>query len=107
MNPSELLMTDQEKIAPVHPGEILEKDFLEAYGLSQNEVAKAIRVDAARINQVVRGERSITADTALRLAKYFDTSPGFWMNLQRRYDLEVAEEKVGDQIEREVQPLNV
>lgn len=98
-------MSDRTQIPPVHPGEILEKDFLEPYDLSQNQVAKAIRVDAARINQIVRGERGITADTALRLAKYFDTSPGFWMNLQRRYDLERAEEEVGDQIDRDVQPL--
>lgn len=98
-------MSDRTQIPPVHPGEILEKDFLEPYGLSQNQVAKAIRVDAARINQIVRGERGITADTALRLAKYFDTSPGFWMNLQRRHDLERAEEEVGDQIDRDVQPL--
>jgi addiction module HigA family antidote len=98
-------MTESKSIPPVHPGEILDTEFLEPYDLSQSEVANAIRVDAARINQIVRGERSITADTALRLAKYFDTTAGFWMNLQRQYDLRTVEAEKGEEIERDVQPL--
>lgn len=98
-------MSDRKTIPPVHPGEILKEEFIEAYGLSQNEVAQAIGVDTARINKIVNGERSITADTALRLAQYFDTTPGYWMNLQQQYDLRTAEAESGEAIKREVEPL--
>lgn len=87
---------------PVHPGEILAEEFLVPLGLSQNKAALAMRVPARRINQIVRGERSVTADTALRLARYFGTSPDFWINLQAHYDLEVARDEVGERIAREV-----
>lgn len=100
-------MSDRKTIPPVHPGKILKEEFIEAYGLSQNEVAQSIGVDTARVNKIVNEERSITADTAIRLAQYFDTTPGFWMNLQRQYDLRTAETEHGDEIRREVQPMGV
>jgi addiction module HigA family antidote len=89
---------------PVHPGEILQDEFLEPMGLSQNKAALAMRVPARRINEIVRGKRSITADTALRLGKFFGMSAQFWMNLQAHYDLEVAQEQLGEQLDRDVQP---
>lgn len=100
-------MPTGKKIPPVHPGKILKEEFIEAYALSQNEVAQAIGVDTARINKIVNEQRSVTADTAIRLAQYFDTTPGFWMNLQRQYDLQTAEAEHGEQIRREVQPMEV
>ncbi|MEL6769855.1 MAG: HigA family addiction module antitoxin [Bacteroidota bacterium] len=94
-----------ELLAPVHPGEILQDEFIEPLGLSQNRVALAIRVPARRINEIVLGKRSVTADTALRLGRYFGTSAQFWMNLQARYDLDVAQDALGDQLDRDVVPL--
>jgi addiction module HigA family antidote len=91
-----------KKISPIHPGEILQKEFLEPMGLSQNQVALDIRVPATRINQIVLGKRRITPDTALRLAKYFHMSPQFWLGLQMDYDLDVAEDKYSEKIDREV-----
>jgi antitoxin HigA-1 len=89
-------------LSPVHPGEILLEEFLKPLRLSQYRVAKDTSVPPRRINEVVHGKRSITADTALRLARYFGTSERFWMNLQSRYDLEVEKDKLGDRLTREV-----
>ncbi len=91
------------KMDPLHPGEILLKEFLKPMNLSQNKLALAIRVPARRINEIVHGKRRITADTALRLAKYFKMSPQFWLGLQMDYDLDVAEDHLADRIENEVQ----
>jgi addiction module HigA family antidote len=91
------------KMSPLHPGEILFEDFLKPMGLSQNRMALDIRVPARRINEIVLGKRRITADTALRLAKYFNMSPQFWLGLQIDYDLDVAEDKLADRLEKEVQ----
>lgn len=92
-------------IPPVHPGEVLLEDFMKPLGLSQYRVAMDIGVAPLRISQIVHGKRAITADTALRLARYFGTTPGIWLRLQTRYDLEVAQDKLGDKIEREVKVL--
>ena len=92
-----------KKMSPPHPGEILFEDFLKPMGLSQNRLALDIRVPARRINEIVLGKRRITADTALRLAKYFNMSPKFWLGLQIDYDLDLAEDKLADRLEKEVQ----
>ncbi|KRT66859.1 MAG: hypothetical protein XU11_C0003G0032 [Candidatus Dadabacteria bacterium CSP1-2] len=92
-----------KKIAPIHPGEILLEEFLRPMRISQNRIALDIRVPARRINEIVRGKRRITADTALRLAKYFDMSPQFWLGLQMGYDLDIAEDELGKLLEKEVQ----
>lgn len=92
-----------KELAPVHPGEVLLEEFLNPMGLSQNRLALDIRVPARRINEIVRGKRRITPDTALRLARYFNMSPQFWLGLQLDYDLDVVEDELGKQIEREVQ----
>jgi len=92
-----------KKMNPLHPGEILLKEFLEPMNLSQNKLALQIRVPARRINEIVHGKRRITADTALRLAKYFNMSPQFWLGLQMDYDLDVAEDHLANRIENEVQ----
>ena len=94
-----------DKHPPIHPGEVLLEDFIKPLGLSQYRVAKDIGVPALRISQIVRGERSITADTALRLARYFGTSAAVWLRLQARYDLEIAEAKIAKRINREVKVL--
>jgi addiction module HigA family antidote len=96
-------MASNKKMAPVHPGEILLEEFLKPMGLSQNRLALDIRVPARRINEIVLRKRRITADTALRLAKYFNMSPKFWLGLQMDYDLDLAEDKLADRLEREVQ----
>jgi len=96
-----------EKLPPIHPGEILMEDFMKPLGLSSYRVAKDIGVPALRISQIVRGQRSITADTAMRLARYFGTSAGIWLRLQARYDLEIAEAKMAKRINREVKVLQV
>ncbi len=83
---------------PVHPGEVLMEDFIEGLGITQNKLAVSIGVPPRRINEIVHGKRAITADTALRLGRYFGVEPQFWLNLQSRYDLEVAEERVSDQV---------
>ena len=92
-----------KKMTPLHPGEILLEEFLKPMNLSQNRLALGIRVPARRINEIVHGKRRITADTALRLAKYFNMSPQFWLGLQMDYDLDVAENHLADRIENEVQ----
>jgi addiction module HigA family antidote len=93
-----------EKLKPVHPGEVLAEEFLKPMNLSQNRLAIEIGVDARRINEIVLGVRSVTADTALRLARYFGVSPQFWMGLQSEYDLDVALDSLGNRLEREVRP---
>lgn len=92
----------RKKIAPVHPGEILLEEFLRPLSISQYRLAKDVSVPARRINEIVRGTRSVTADTALRLARYFRTSERFWLNLQSRYDLEMEKDRLGGRLEREV-----
>jgi addiction module HigA family antidote len=96
-----------KKLAPVHPGEILQKEFLEPLGLSQNRLALALGVPARRINEIVLGKRGITADTALRLARYFKMSPQFWLGLQMDYELDVAEDTLEGRLEKEVTPMTV
>lgn len=93
-----------EKLNPIHPGEVLLEEFLKPMNLSQNRLALNISVPPRRINEIVLGKRGVTADTALRLAKYFDMSPQFWMGLQVDYELDRAEDMLGDRLEREVQP---
>ena len=92
------------KMRPIHPGEVIREEFLEPLGLSAHALAIALRVAAPRINDVVRERRSITPDTALRLARYFRTTPQFWMNLQASYDLKIALRDSKDRIEREILP---
>src|SRR5437899_3616392 len=92
----------RRKRPPVHPGEILLEEFLSPLGVSQYRLAKETSVPPRRLNEIVRGARSISADTALRLARYFGTSERFWLNLQARYDLEVAKDRLGDRLKREV-----
>lgn len=89
---------------PVHPGEVLLEEFLKPMNLSQNRLAIEISVDARRINEIVLGTRSVTADPALRLARYFGTSPQFWLGLQAEYDLDVTLDNLGSRLEREVRP---
>jgi addiction module HigA family antidote len=88
----------------VHPGEVLLEEFLVPMGISQNKLARDIGVPPRRINEIVHGNRAVTADTALRLARYFGTSEGFWMGLQADYDLEEARERLGARLERDVRP---
>ena len=95
-----------KQLPPIHPGEILMEEFLEPMGISQYRLAKDISVPPRRINEIVHGKRSITADTALRLGRFFDMSPQFWLNLQTRYDLEVTEDFLADRLENEVHALH-
>ncbi len=95
-------MTD--KLAPVHPGEVLLEEFIKPMELSQNRLAIDIGVDTRRINEIVLGKRAITADTALRLSRFFGNSPQFWMGLQSQYDLDVAQDQLGKRLDREVRP---
>lgn len=97
-------VTTGRRLPPVHPGEILREDFLRAMRLSVYALAKAIKVPRSRMNDIILGRRAITADTAMRLARYFGTSAEFWINLQARYDLETAERTLRRRIEREVEP---
>jgi len=94
-------------LPPIHPGQILRADFMEPLGLSMNRLAIDLRVPVTRIAEIVHERRGVTPDTALRLARYFNTSPGFWMNLQSAYDLEVAQDKLSRVIEREVRPADL
>ena len=93
-------------MAPVHPGEILMKEFLEPMGITQYRLAKDISVVPRRVNEIVHGKRAITADTALRLSRYFGTSEKFWMNLQTRYEMELQKDLLGDRLEKEVVVLS-
>jgi addiction module HigA family antidote len=90
---------------PLHPGEVLYEEFLKPMGISQNRLASAIGVPPRRINEIILMKRRITADTALRLAKYFGMSPQFWLGLQMDYDLEIAEERMAEILDREVQVM--
>ena len=94
------------KLAPIHPGEVLLSDFLEPLELSQHRLAQDISVPARRINEIVHGKRAVSADTALRLARYFGTTDRFWLNLQARYDLEVQRDVLGARLAREVRVLD-
>ncbi|MBA7671053.1 Antitoxin HigA [subsurface metagenome] len=96
-----------KKLRPIHPGEILMEEFLEPMGISQYRLAKDISVPPRRINEIVHGKRSITADTALRLGRFFGMSPQFWLNLQTRYDLEVAEDLLENRLDGEVHSIKV
>ena len=95
-----------DRLPPIHPGEVLLEDFMKPLGLSQYRVAKDMGVPALRISQIVNGKRAITADTAMRLARYFGTSPDVWLRLQARYNLEIAELKYGSRINNEVKVLD-
>lgn len=97
----------EKKLPPIHPGEILDEEFLKPMSISQYRLAKDISVSPRRINEIVHGKRSITADTALRLGKFFGISAQFWLNLQTRYDLEIAEDLLSDRLDKEVHALHV
>ena len=100
------MKTKKRDFPPIHPGEILVSEFLEPLGITQYRLAKDIGVTPRRINEIVHGRRSITADTALRLSHYFDMEAQFWLNLQARYDMEVAKEELHDRIVKEVRPFS-
>jgi addiction module HigA family antidote len=97
-------MANKDRLPPIHPGEILREEFLSPLGMSANQLALALRVPATRINDIVNEKRGITADTALRLSRYFGTTPRFWMNMQASWELEVAEDHLGKAVKREVLP---
>ena len=97
----------EKKLKPVHPGEVLLEEFLKPMELSQNRLAISIGVDARRINEIVMNKRRVTADTALRLSRFFGNSAQFWMGLQSDYDLDVAEDELGDRLEREVRSYSI
>jgi antitoxin HigA-1 len=96
----------RRKISPIHPGEILQEEFLAPLEISQYRLAKDISVPPRRINEIVRGLRAISADTALRLARHFGTTERFWLNLQTRFDLETEKDRLGNRLEKEVQVLS-
>lgn len=98
---------NSKRLPPIHPGEILREEFMAPLGLSMNGLALALRVPATRVTEIVHGRRAVTPDTALRLARYFNTSARFWLNLQAAYDLEVAEDQLALTVRKEVQPLGV
>jgi addiction module HigA family antidote len=91
-----------KKLAPIHPGEILQENFLKPMGISQYRLAQDINVPARRINEIVHCTRAVSADTALRLGRFFTISPQFWANLQAHYDLAIEEDHLGERLEREV-----
>ena len=95
-------MRSRQKLVPIHPGEVLLSDFLEPLEVSQYRLARDISVPPRRINEIVHGKRAISADTALRLARYFSTSERFWLNLQARFDLETERDRLGERLEKEV-----
>jgi antitoxin HigA-1 len=97
-------MSRSMKLPPIHPGEILLEEFLKPLGMSMNKLAKQLYVPANRITQIVEGARSITGETALRLARYFGTSPEFWLGMQKDYDLQVARDQFEAEVERQVHP---
>ena len=97
-------MAHKDRLPPIHPGEILREEFLSPLGMSANHLALALRVPATRINDIVKERRGITADTALRLSRYFGTTARFWMNMQASWELEVAEDQLGLAVRREVLP---
>lgn len=95
----------ERKLPSIHPGEVLIEEFLKPMGISQYRLAKDISVSPRRINEIVHGKRAITADTALRLGRFFGMSPQFWLNLQTRYDLEVTEDSLANRLDKEVHGL--
>jgi addiction module HigA family antidote len=97
-------MANKDRLPPIHPGELLREEFLGPLGMSAHELALSLRVPATRINDIVNEKRGITADTALRLSQYFGTTPRFWMNMQASWELEVAEDQLGDAVRRDVLP---
>lgn len=97
-------MVKKNRLPPIHPGEVLREEFLVPLGISSHQLALALRVPATRINDIVNEKRGITADTAMRLSRYFGTTSRFWMNLQSSWELEVAEDQLGDAVQREVLP---
>src|SRR6266852_6016632 len=97
-------MSRAKKLPPIHPGEILLEEFLKPLGMIMNRLAQELRVPANRITQIVEGRRSITGETALRLARYFGTSSEFWLGMQKDYDLQVARDQFEAEVERQVQP---
>lgn len=96
----------EDKMPPIHPGEVLYEDFMKPLSLSQNGLGKALGVSPRRINEIIHGKRGMTADTALRLGRYFGTTPEYWMNLQARYDLETARDKLEESIVSAIQPIS-
>lgn len=94
--------TSRKRLAPIHPGKVLQTEFLEPFELSQYRLAKSLKVPARRINEIIHGTRGISADTALRLARFFGTSDRFWLNLQAAYDLDVERDRLGPHLERDV-----
>ncbi|HMD80269.1 MAG TPA: HigA family addiction module antitoxin [Anaerolineales bacterium] len=96
-----------DKLSPIHPGEVLLEEFIKPMNLSQNRLAIDIGVDARRINEIVLRKRAVTADTALRLARFFGNSPQFWLGLQTQYELDITEDQLGKRLEREVRPLEM
>ena len=100
-------MSTRQKIPPVHPGEILLKDFLEPMGISQSQLGRDLGVSPRRVNEIVHGKRSVTADTALRLSAYFGNSASFWLGLQMDYDLDVAQDSLSKKIHKEVHQLTI
>lgn len=103
---SEGVLREERVRPPVHPGRVLEHEFLKPLGMTSYQLAKVIGVMPPRVYEVARGERSVSADTALRLGRYFGTGPEFWINLQSHYDLEKARDRAGEKIEREIKPLS-
>jgi addiction module HigA family antidote len=95
----------RKRLAPIHPGEVLDEEFLKPLALTQYRLAKGLKVPARRINEIVQGKRSISADTALRLARFFRNTPRFWLNLQTSYDLEVEADRLGTKLTRDVEVL--
>lgn len=98
-------MPTERRIPLTHPGDILRIEFLEPLGMSQSELARRLNVDKRRVNEIVRGQRAVTASTALRLARLFGTTPGFWLNMQKRYELDAAEDEQA-RVQQEVEPLD-
>lgn len=99
-------MKKNKKLEPIHPGEVLDQEFLAPLEISQYRLAKDIHVPPRRINEIVQGKRAISADTALRLSKYFGTSAKFWLNLQTQYDLDIQEEKITSELESDIKPFH-
>jgi addiction module HigA family antidote len=100
------MIMKNKKLPPIHPGEILIEEFLKPMGISQYRLAKDISVPPRRINEIVHGKRSITADTALRLGRFFEIAPQFWLNLQNRFDLDIAADLLADRLDKEVHVLS-
>ena len=103
---SEKALQEKRVRSPVHPGKVLEQEFMEPLGMTAYRLAKAVGVMPPRVYEIARRERAVSADTALRPGRYFGTGPEFWINLQSRYDLEIARDRAGEKMEREIKPLS-